>query len=64
MLDNERNYTTILSIKVGSESQAAILKEVQRHPAKHKLQHLELQRVLHNENVRMTITLHFKGDTS
>ena len=63
LLDNERFYSTILSIKVGSESQAAILKDVQRHPAKNQIVHLDLQRVLENEKVRMTIPLHFKGDT-
>jgi large subunit ribosomal protein L25 len=63
MLDNERFYSTILSIKVGSELQAVILKDVQRHPAKNQILHLDLQRVLENEKVRMTIPLHFKGDT-
>jgi len=64
MLDNERFYSTILSIKVGNESQAVILKDVQRHPAKNQVLHLDLQRVLDNEKIRMTIPLHFKGDTS
>jgi large subunit ribosomal protein L25 len=63
MLDNERFYSTILSIKVGNELQAAILKDVQRHPAKNQILHLDLQRVMENEKVRMTIPLHFKGDT-
>jgi large subunit ribosomal protein L25 len=64
LLDNERFYSTILSIKVGNESQAVILKDVQRHPAKNQVLHLDLQRVLDNEKVRMTIPLHFRGDTS
>ena len=34
LLDNERFYSTILSVKVGDQTQAAILKDVQRHPAK------------------------------
>jgi large subunit ribosomal protein L25 len=63
LLDNERFYTTILSIKLGNESHAAILKDVQRHPAKNQVLHLDLQRVLENEKVRMTIPLHFKGAT-
>ena len=63
LLDNERFYSTILSIKVGAETQAAILKDVQRHPAKNQVLHLDLQRVLDNEKVRMTIPLHFKGAT-
>jgi large subunit ribosomal protein L25 len=63
MLDNERFYSTILSIKVGSETQAAILKDVQRHPAKNQIVHLDLQRVLEDEKIRMTIPLHFNGAT-
>jgi large subunit ribosomal protein L25 len=61
MLDNERFYSTILSIRVGDQQQTAILKDVQRHPAKNLVLHVDLQRVLDNENIRMTIPLHFKG---
>jgi large subunit ribosomal protein L25 len=59
--DNERFFSTILSIKIGSESQPVILKDLQRHPAKHQVLHVDLQRVLENEKIRMTIPLHFKG---
>ena len=45
MLDNERFYTTILNIKVGSESQSAILRDVQRHPYKNQIVHIDFQRV-------------------
>ena len=34
LLDNERFYSTIINLKVGEQNQAAILKDVQRHPAK------------------------------
>src|SRR5687767_10797809 len=33
LLVNERFYSTILLLKINGESQAAILKDVQRHPA-------------------------------
>ena len=33
-LENESFYSSVLNIKVGEKSQAAILKDVQRHPAK------------------------------
>ena len=62
MLDNERFYSTIINIKVGDVSQAAVLKDVQRHPAKNAVLHVDLQRVLENEKIRITIPLHFKGD--
>jgi large subunit ribosomal protein L25 len=63
MLDNERFYSTIISIKVGEVSQAAVLKDVQRHPAKNAVLHVDLQRVLENEKIRIAIPLHFKGES-
>jgi large subunit ribosomal protein L25 len=62
MLDNERFYSTIINLKVGDVSQAAVLKDVQRHPARNAVLHVDLQRVLENEAIRMSIPLHFKGD--
>jgi large subunit ribosomal protein L25 len=61
LLVNERFFSTILSLKINGETQAAILKDVQRHPAKNQILHMDLQRVLENEKIRMTIPLHFKG---
>jgi large subunit ribosomal protein L25 len=63
LLDNERFYSTIISVKVGDESQAAILKDVQRHPARHAVLHVDLQRVVENEKIRIRIPIHFKGES-
>jgi large subunit ribosomal protein L25 len=60
-LDNERFYSSILSIMIDGKAQAAILKDLQRHPAKNQVLHVDLQRVLDNEKIRMTIPLHFRG---
>ena len=62
LLDNERFYSTIINLKVGELNQAAILKDVQRHPAKNAIVHIDLQRVLDDEKIRITIPLHFKGE--
>ena len=62
MLENERFYSTIINLKVGEVSQAAVLKDVQRHPARNAVLHVDLQRVLENETIRISIPLHFKGD--
>jgi large subunit ribosomal protein L25 len=62
MLDNERFYSTIINLRVGDVSQAAVLKDVQRHPAKNAVLHVDLQRVLENEKIRITIPLHFKNE--
>src|ERR1700760_1050601 len=64
MLDNERFYSTILSLKVGEETQAAILKDVQRHPYKNAIVHVDFQRVQDNEKIRISIPLHFKNEAT
>jgi large subunit ribosomal protein L25 len=61
LLVNERFFSTILSLKIKDQTQAAIVKDVQRHPAKNQILHMDLQRVLENEQVRLSIPLHFKG---
>lgn len=61
LLVNERFYSTIISLSIGGEKQTAILKDVQRHPAKNQILHMDLQRVLDNEKIRMNIPMHFKG---
>src|SRR6201996_5086470 len=61
MLDNERFYSTILNLKVGDQTQAAILKDVQRHPFKNAILHIDFQRVEENEKIRISVPLHFKG---
>jgi large subunit ribosomal protein L25 len=61
LMDNERFYSTILALKVGDQSQAAVLKDVQRHPYKNQIMHIDFQRVLEDEKIRMQVPLHFKG---
>lgn len=62
LLENERFYSSIMNLKVGDQTQAAILKDVQRHPAKNAIVHLDLQRVVENETLRIRVPLHFKGE--
>lgn len=56
---NERFFTTLLTIKIGDKAQPAILKDIQRHPSKPVILHLDLQRIVENEEIRMSIPLHF-----
>ena len=59
MLDNERFYTTILSIKVGGDSQSAILRDIQRHPCRNQIVHIDFQRVRDDEKLRVSVPFHF-----
>jgi large subunit ribosomal protein L25 len=61
MLENERFYSTILNLQVGDQTQAAILKDVQRHPYKNAIVHIDFQRVEDNQKIRISIPLHFVG---
>jgi large subunit ribosomal protein L25 len=60
-LENEAFYSHILTLKTGTESERAILKAVQRHPYKPRIQHVDFQRVRADEKLHMHIPLHFTG---
>jgi large subunit ribosomal protein L25 len=61
-MESEAFYSSVLNVKVGDKNQAAIVKDVQRHPAKRQVLHLDLQRILADEEIRMNVPLHFVGD--
>jgi large subunit ribosomal protein L25 len=61
-LEHESFYSSILTIKVGDNSQAAILKDVQRHPSKRQILHMDMQRIVGDEKIRMHVPLHFVGE--
>ena len=58
-LENEAFYSHILTVKVGSDEQQAILKDLQRHPSQPVVLHVDLQRVSANEKLRVHVPLHF-----
>jgi large subunit ribosomal protein L25 len=56
---NESFFSSVLTVKVGDRTQPCILKDIQVHPAKRRVLHLDLQRIVADEKIRMTIPLHF-----
>jgi large subunit ribosomal protein L25 len=61
-LENEAFYSHILSVKVDGKAQQVVLKDLQRHPSKPFVTHLDLLRVVMDEEIRMTVPLHFDGE--
>jgi len=61
-LENESFYSSILNIKVNDKSQAAILKDLQRHPAKQMIMHMDFQRIVDDVEIKMNVPLHFIGE--
>ena len=61
-LDTEAFYSHILTIQVGEEQQQAVLKDVQRHPAKARVLHLDFQRVVAGQAIHMNEPLHYLNE--
>jgi len=63
MIADERFYSSIVRLKIGEGTQEAIVKDVQMHPARNVVVHVDLQRVVDNERIRIRLPIHFKGET-
>ena len=61
-LAHEAFYSHILKIRVGNDEHQAILKDVQRHPAKPLIMHVDLLRVKDDQDIRVHVPLHFLGE--
>jgi large subunit ribosomal protein L25 len=64
MVGDERFYSSIVRLKIGERTQEAIVKDIQMHPAKNVVVHVDLQRVVENERIRITLPIHFKNETA
>ena len=59
-LEHESFYSHVLNLKVGEDSSATVvLKDLQRHPAKPFILHVDFMRVSQDEKLRMVVPLHF-----
>jgi large subunit ribosomal protein L25 len=63
-LENEAFYSHVLTINVGSNKQKAILKDLQRHPAKNRIMHADFLRVDANTAVKVNVPIHFTNETT
>src|ERR1700729_2962945 len=62
LIDKEKFYSSIISVNVDSQSQPAIIRDVQMHPARNAVVHVDLQRVVEAEKLRIHLPIHFKGE--
>ncbi len=58
-LEDEAFYSSILTVDVGGNSQQVVLKDLQRHPAKPFIMHLDLLRISQKTAIKMQVPLHF-----
>ena len=56
---NEWFYSAILDLQLDGKSQKVLLRDMQRHPFKPQVLHLDFQRVDENKAIRIRVPLHF-----
>ncbi|MCI0506715.1 MAG: 50S ribosomal protein L25/general stress protein Ctc [Gammaproteobacteria bacterium] len=62
-LEHEAFYSHILNVSIDGKAQKAVLKDVQRHPAKPVIMHVDFLRVSETNKIHMHVPLHFiNGD--
>lgn len=61
-LENEAFYSHILTIQIDGKDQKAVLKDVQRHPVKSRILHMDFMRITGKEKIHMHVPLHFIGE--
>lgn len=58
-LENEAFFSQVLTISVGKDTQKAILKDLQRHPAKNRVMHADFLRVDDKVAIKVNVPIHF-----
>lgn len=59
---NEWFYSAILDLSLDGDVQPVLLRDMQRHPFKAQILHLDFQRVKADENIRVRVPLHFLNE--
>ena len=61
LLRKEAFHASVLSIEVDGAKQNAVLRDVQWHPFKQQVLHLDFQRIAAGEKMHLKVPLHFVG---
>jgi len=61
-LENEAFYSHVLTINVGKGKEKAILKDLQRHPARDSVMHADFLRVDDKTMVKVNVPIHFLNE--
>ncbi|MBL0028592.1 MAG: 50S ribosomal protein L25/general stress protein Ctc [Rhodanobacteraceae bacterium] len=59
LAQNEWFYSSILELNLDGKVQKVLLRDIQRHPFKSMIMHLDFQRVSETEKLRLSVPLHF-----
>ena len=56
---NEWFYSSILDLDLDGKVEKVLLRDLQRHPYKQQIMHIDFQRVSENQAIRVSVPLHF-----
>lgn len=60
-MEQEAFHTSILTLTLGEVSQPVVVKDLQRHPSRRQVLHLDFLRVREDEKINLNVPLHFMG---
>lgn len=61
-LQEESVFSQVLNVKFGKDQIPAVLRDLQRHPASNKVLHLDLLRISEDEEIQVSVPLHFMNE--
>jgi len=61
-LQHEAFFSHILTLDVGGAKEQAIIKDIQRHPFKQQILHIDFQRVVAGEALTVRVPLHYMNE--
>ena len=64
LIEDEKFYSSIITLKLDGKDHQAIVKDVQLHPAKTQVLHVDLQRVLADQAIRIHLPIHFLNEAT
>jgi|TARA_B110000438_G_scaffold136215_1_gene131674 large subunit ribosomal protein L25 len=62
--ENEAFFSHIITINADGDSQQAIIKDLQRHPAKDRIMHADFLRIQMDQAITVEVPLHFLNEDS
>lgn len=58
-LENDAFYSQVLDLSLEGKKQQVILRDIQRHPAKREILHMDFQRIKADEKINVTVPINF-----
>ena len=63
-MNREAFFTSIVTVQLGTKAQQVIVKDVQRHPAKPLIMHMDFQRIREDEEITLNVPIHFLNEAN